>query len=341
MATILHSSRTALIYTVTIIVCLGLLSWAHTLAIITVDQSWLQIPIHHTYWIELSALFIALLSVTWLAEKQIVSGQTRARHAEEELRYERDQLEIRLQERTTQLLKLHAEQTSALLRLANYGQEFAGYFHDLINPITAASLTLEEVAHQQTNDTSTKLKKAESAMNNAVKFIQSVQKQLQKESKPVNINISEAINQATELVQRKLRTHTITLHTNLTGHSEFYTDPLKLFQIISNLLNNAVDACNQVETTLEKQIWLSAKIESDALQLIIRDTGPGIPTEILPRIFEPLATTKQNSNSLGLGLCIVHHIVTQEYGGLIEVSETGPNGTTFSVYLPQTRPKLT
>lgn len=337
MATILHNSRTALVYTGTIIVCLGLLNWAQTLGTITPDQSWLQTPIHHTYWVELSVMFVALLTVTWLAEKEIISGQTRARYAEAELRHERDQLEIRLQERTAQLIKIHTEQTSTLLKLAHYGQEFAGYFHDLINPITAASLTLEEVTHQQTKNAPAQLKKAENAMNKAVKFIQSVQKQLQKESEPVNLNINSAINQAVEIVQRKLQTRNITLHTSITGLPEFYVDPIKLFQIISNLLNNAADACNQTQPNQEKQIWLSTKTDLESLHLIVRDTGPGIPAEILPRIFEPLTTTKQNSDSLGLGLCIVHHIVTQEYGGLIEITKTGSQGTTFSVYLPKTR----
>lgn len=286
-------------------------------------------------------ILIALLTITWLARKEITSEQTRAKQAEEALRQERDQLEIRLQERTEQLIKLHTEQTSALLRLAHYGQEFAGYFHDLVNPITTASITLEEISQEQGNNLPTQLKKAEKAMNSVVRFIHSIQKQLQNESAPTNLNISSTINQVVETVQHKLKTSNIKLHTSTAGLSDFYADPIKIFQIISNLINNAADACNQTTVHHEKQIWLSTKTDSESLNLTIRDTGLGIPPEILPRIFEPLTTTKKNSSSLGLGLCIVHHIVTQEYGGLIEVVETGPNGTTFSIYLPRTRSLIT
>lgn len=47
-----------------------------------------------------------------------------------------------------------------------------------------------------------------------------------------------------------------------------------------------------------------------------------------------MATSKEKTHNTGLGLSIVHHIVTQEYGGIVDVIETGPNGTTFSVHIP-------
>ncbi len=335
MAGILHNTRTALVYTVVISIGLGLIHWSHTLGLIVPNQHWVLDPVHDTYWIELSVIFFALLIITWLAEREISAGQKRAKLAEEALRQERDQLEVRLEERTKQLAKIHSEQTANLLKLAQYGQEFAGYFHDLVNPITAASISLEK-ANQNTNaPRDPLLDKAESAMHTVINFVHSVQKQLQKEAKPELINLTQAVTQATEVVQHKIRRQSITLHTEVNPQDTFFMDPVKLFQIISNLLNNAVEACSDCPTRSARTIWLNTKANADGLSVVITDTGPGIPEHIQFRIFEPMTTSKQKAYNLGLGLSIVRHIVTQEYGGSITIAKTGPEGTTFSVHIPK------
>lgn len=337
MAGILYNSRIALLYASLIAISLGLIHWSHVSGFIIPDQQWLFDPIHSTYWIELSSVLFALLIVTWLAEREIMAGLHRAKLAEEALRQERDRLEIRLEERTTQLAKMHADQTASLLKLAHYGREFAGYFHDLVNPITAASISLERANQNPDMPKDPLLEKAESAMRTVISFVHSVQKQLQKESEPEHINVAAAIDQATEIVQHKIQHHRITLHTTVSPHDTFVTDPIKLFQIISNLLNNAVDACGECPVGKPRHIELTAKTESNGLYISVTDTGPGIPEQIQSRIFDPLTTSKVNTKNLGLGLSIVHHIVTQECGGTVQIVATGPTGTTFSVYLPPHR----
>ena len=65
----------------------------------------------------------------------------------------------------------------------------------------------------------------------------------------------------------------------------------------------------------------------------IRDSGEGIPIEVLPHIFEPFFTTKAQGSGTGLGLEIVHRIVTQNLGGTVEV-DSEPGRTRFLVRLP-------
>jgi CheY-like chemotaxis protein len=75
----------------------------------------------------------------------------------------------------------------------------------------------------------------------------------------------------------------------------------------------------------------------------VRDTGAGIPADVLPHIFDPFFTTKPVGQGVGLGLAQVYGII-QQHGGTVEVSSEPGAGTTFSIYLPaqdQVAPPLT
>jgi signal transduction histidine kinase len=73
------------------------------------------------------------------------------------------------------------------------------------------------------------------------------------------------------------------------------------------------------------------------VEVKIRDNGPGIPPEVLPRIWDPFFTTKDVGEGTGLGLSIVHELV-ERHGGTIEVDTRLGEGTTFTVKLPRQIP---
>lgn len=105
-----------------------------------------------------------------------------------------------------------------------------------------------------------------------------------------------------------------------------------LSQVWTNLIDNAVDA-----SPFEGQIEIATWTEGDPGWLAVRitDHGTGIPAEVLPRIFDAFFTTKPQGSGTGLGLDIVHRIVTEKFGGKIDV-ETEPGNTRFTVRLPLT-----
>jgi signal transduction histidine kinase len=99
-------------------------------------------------------------------------------------------------------------------------------------------------------------------------------------------------------------------------------------QVWTNLIDNAVDASPE-----GGKIEVSTWSEPEWLVVSVGDHGPGIPSEVLPRIFEPFFTTKPEGAGMGLGLEIVHRIVTQKFGGKIDV-DSKPGDTHFVVRLP-------
>ncbi|MEM7403203.1 MAG: ATP-binding protein [Myxococcota bacterium] len=141
-------------------------------------------------------------------------------------------------------------------------------------------------------------------------------------------------------LQEDLENTLILLHNRLkravTVHRQLQQLPLvlcradQLNQVWTNLINNAVEAMKG-EGNITLRLWQ----EQQQACVQIQDDGPGIPDDVLPRIFEPYFTTKKKGEGTGLGLGICRDIV-QEHGGDIEVSSK-PGCTVFTVRLPMTQ----
>jgi signal transduction histidine kinase len=102
----------------------------------------------------------------------------------------------------------------------------------------------------------------------------------------------------------------------------------ELRQVVINLLHNSLQAI-----TGTGRILVSTRPSQGGIQLVVSDSGIGIPAEIIPRIFDPFFTTKANREGTGLGLSVVYGIVTK-YNGTIGVKSREGRGTRFSLHLP-------
>lgn len=116
---------------------------------------------------------------------------------------------------------------------------------------------------------------------------------------------------------------------------QVFIDPVQLHQVLMNLCTNSFQAMEGAVGILTVGL---AQTEKDAagkrwVVLSVSDTGSGIEPAVLPRIFEPYFSTKDKSRGTGMGLAIVHGIISR-YGGRIEVKSEVGVGSTFEVYLP-------
>jgi signal transduction histidine kinase len=112
---------------------------------------------------------------------------------------------------------------------------------------------------------------------------------------------------------------------------ELVGSPVRFSQVITNLVENAIDA----SAPQGGSITVTLTPAAGALVLQVRDQGSGIAPDVLPRIFEPMFTTKPFGQGTGLGLSIVHDIVTGDFGGTIRVESELGGGATFTVSFPQ------
>ena len=147
---------------------------------------------------------------------------------------------------------------------------------------------------------------------------------------PRELDVHDSLQSTLTILGHKLRIKQIGVEKRFNASpATIVTRGSALGQVWTNLIDNAADA-SPLNSLIEIATWT----EPEWLVVCIGDHGAGIPPETLPRIFDAFFTTKPQGSGTGLGLEIVHRIVTQKFGGKIDV-ESKPGDTRFIVRLPR------
>lgn len=238
---------------------------------------------------------------------------------------------IAIFEDTTARVKLE-EQLQISDKMASIGLLAAGVAHEVNTPLTGiSSFTQMLLESADENDPRTRiLEKIERQTFRAAKIVNgllNLARPATTDAGPVDVHA--VINDVLSLLEHQLRTSSIQLRKELQA-----TDAVvrgvehKLQQVFLNLFLNARDA-------MPKGGWLSISTRTTDAGLVVEvaDTGSGIPSEHLARIYDPFFTTKPIGKGTGLGLSITYGIV-QEHNGTIACDSREGQGTRFTVTLP-------
>jgi PAS domain S-box-containing protein len=149
---------------------------------------------------------------------------------------------------------------------------------------------------------------------------------------PTAVSLDPMITSMQPLL-RRLAGRAIELRLSLaTDGVEVWADPSQLEQVVMNLVVNARDAMPS-GGTITVATERDPLADPGAVAIVVRDTGGGVPAEILERIFEPFFTTKPPGQGTGLGLAVVRAVARQWHGD-VSVESTPGQGATFRVQLP-------
>ena len=237
---------------------------------------------------------------------------------------------------STGLAKLNKDIVSAE-RLSSIGSLASRLAHDLRNPLTVIKNSLEILSFKLGPDMDEKIDHQLAMVGRAVTRMSH-----QIEDVMDFVNISDLKSESSSImtiIESALLSTNIpkTIKLNLPKNSvTVRCDPYKLEVVMSNLLRNA---CQAMDDTGEIAIRIIDQNEDVVIK--VEDSGPGIPESVLPKIFEPLFTTKQTGTGLGLASC---RSIIQKHGGTLTVRN---NPTTFTIQLPKkpsnvpTREKVT
>lgn len=230
-------------------------------------------------------------------------------------------------------------------KLVSVGELAAGIAHEINNPlaiISSQSGVIKDMfdpdvggsAHMDP-ETSESIIKELSIVDEAVfrakditgKLLKSARKNVPKLLKS---NVNQLIDDVVDgLIEKEFQVANIDLIKDYDARlPEILLDPDQIRQVLQNLINNAGDAIEGAG-----KITLTTRERDGKVQMIISDTGKGMPHEVMVKIFHPFFTTKEVGKGTGLGLAISLSIV-ESMGGTIDVQSMPESGTSFIISLP-------
>ena len=218
-------------------------------------------------------------------------------------------------------------------RLASLGMLAAGVAHEVNTPITGissyAQMLLEET--DPSDPTYPLLKKVEQQTFRASRIVNNLLSLSRGSSGEVaRIDLGQVLRDCADLLKERRIAADVELELHVDDQELWVSGSEgELSQVFTNLMVNAIDAMADGGGVMT----IRAEIEDDRIRAMVVDTGPGIPREIQPRIFQPFFSTKTDSGGTGLGLSISYNIV-ERHGGEIRF-DTRSGGTCFIVDLPR------
>jgi two-component system C4-dicarboxylate transport sensor histidine kinase DctB len=145
------------------------------------------------------------------------------------------------------------------------------------------------------------------------------------------VPVQQALNNALYVQEQRIRRqHTLVLREQADAELAAWCDPIRLEQVLINLIGNAIDA---MEGCAQPQLQISITQHGGFIHIQIQDNGPGLDEDTLRHMFEPFYTTKEAGVGLGLGLSISAGIV-RDFGGTLTGANAPERGALFTLEIP-------
>lgn len=248
------------------------------------------------------------------------------------------QQQITIHQQTAQAAYItHMAQLS---RFAELGRLAGGIVHDIANPLTAVTLSLEQLSEDiEGPEPHPQIKRLRRATRRIESFLAAARRQIQQqEAVPERFCFNDEIEAAIDIMRYKAKQARVTLYFFADKKAYLYGNPIKCYQAISNLVSNAIDAYEEQDDGTyfpePREVYITLRVTPQAITLTVQDWGIGIPPEHLSHIFNPFFTTKKLYCGTGLGLSVCKEAIEKYCGGTIAVDSVSGAGSTFIVSFP-------
>jgi two-component system NtrC family sensor kinase len=219
-------------------------------------------------------------------------------------------------------------------KMAGLGRLAAGVAHEINNPLSGIMLYANLVAEQIEknlpclDDLNVIIREAERCKRIVGQLLDF---SLPSSQESIKVNLNSLLEETVAIVGKQPLFLEVNIELSLEPQlSSILADPDRLGQVFTNILVNAAQA---MQGRGRIKVITRSRAKGNLVEVVIEDTGPGIPEEILQRIFEPFFTTRVEQGGTGLGLSVCYAIV-RENRGTIRVSSDPGKGASFSIRFP-------
>jgi signal transduction histidine kinase len=295
------------------------------------STGWQLEPFRSTDVVGYLVIFIMMGLVSWLANRETHQSLQRARRSERALQKERDNLEAKIIERTRELEDLQLARLLEIQPFAEFGRIGASLVHEIANPLTAASLHLEELNKQQHSELVLQVQRN---LHHLERYLQAARKQIKRQSKLRVFSVGSETRQVVHLLSDRARRANVRLVVTVSAPVKLYGDAVKFNQLVANLVANAIEASESLSQPVRAEVYISVGAVDGVAEITITDHGIGVPEQSISQLFDSFYTTKPLGRSgLGLGLALVKQYVENDFRGKIQVVSTPETGTVFTLLL--------
>jgi signal transduction histidine kinase len=222
-------------------------------------------------------------------------------------------------------------------KMLGIGQLVAGFAHQISNPLDGLQNGLRQISQGVQGNAA--FEATVPKMMSALERIEKVARRLQEFARPEGLELQEcdvqrAVEGTLQLFGKTLAERNVTVEMDLGRVPPTWGDPYSVEEIIFNLCSNALDAMPQGGKLLLRTFTVERPdINAQGCVAVeVKDSGQGIPPDLMEKIFEPFFTTKSQSGGTGLGLSLCRMLLS-EMGGQLEVESTPDKGSTFRILL--------
>lgn len=268
----------------------------------------------------------------------------RQRYREFELRWELDKnrriveennlnLDTRNKELAEAMQKL-TEAESQLVqqeKMASLGVMSAGIIHEINNPLNYATTGLftlrkksRHVAPEERGAYEEVLNDVEEGVSRVKNIVSDLRMFTHPNTEGLDqVEVAEAVTSALRFLSNEWKDK-VRIEQTLPEHHTVWANKNKLIHVFVNLVQNSLDAMSgKVFNGEPPTIWITGRSDNTTATLVLRDNGPGIAPENLPKVFDPFFTTKDVGEGMGLGLSICYRIMAENGGKISVHSEPG------------------
>jgi signal transduction histidine kinase len=238
-------------------------------------------------------------------------------------------------DRATSKLERSRENLLQAEKMAMVGKLAAGMAHSIRNPFTSVKMRLFSLSRTLEMDPTQR--EDFDVISEEIRHIDTIVQNFLEFSRPPrylfqSVSPSVVVDAAVQLLQHRLKSYDVAVEVDRRGLlPSVQADPEQMKEVLANIIVNACEAMPE-----GGRIRIVERVEAGAdgtpkAVVQVSDNGPGIPSCVLEKVFQPFFTTKEDGT--GLGLNIAHRIVAEHHGRL-EVASAEKDGATFTITLP-------